>query len=470
MSERSRTIQSAQRLAVLGAVLLAGCTPANGAVSGEPAQTPAVAFVNATVIPMDRERTLSDHTVIVRGGRIAQVGPSSQVQVPSGTTVIDARGKFLMPGLAEMHAHIPAATGGMEAVERTLLLYSAAGVTTIRGMQGSPLHLELRQRTASTASLAPRIYAAGPSVSGNSARTPEAAAALVAAQKAAGYDLLKIQTGLTRESFDAMDAAADRLGIPYAGHIPSEVGLNRALEARYASIDHLDGYMEALAGYPDRFSTATTGFFGFNVVDRVDTTRIAALAAATRAAGVWNAPTLTLLEHLASADDPEVMAQRPEMKYMPPATIQQWIERKRAYRAEPAYTPERARRYLEVREQILRGLQRAGAGILLSSDAPQWWNVPGFSTRRELESMVRAGLTPYQALESGTRNAAVYFGAERDWGTIATGLSADLVLLNANPLTNIANVWQQAGVMVRGEWTPQVEIERRLAEAAAALR
>ena len=455
-----------RKLGALLAATLAGACSAADAVERDAPQAQAVAFVGASVIPMDRERVLENHTVVVRDGRIVEMGPSAQLRAPAGATVVDARGKFLVPGLAEMHAHIPAANqGGMEGVHRTLYLYLAGGVTTIRGMQGSPLHLELRQQAARGSIASPRIYAAGPALGGGNL-TPEAGVRIVEEEKAAGYDLLKIQTGLSRATFDAIDAAADRVGIPFAGHVPANVGLNRALAARYASIDHLDSYVEALAGHGDGFGGVQVGFFGFNLIDRVDDSRIPALAAATKAAGVWNVPTQTLMEHLASPEPAEEMARRPEMRFMSPQTVEQWVERKRAFQRDPAYTPERARRYLEVRRRLIRALSDAGAGLLLGSDAPQWWNVPGFSARRELEYMVTAGLTPYEALEMATRSPAVYFGAEAEWGTVQTGRSADLLLLDANPLTDVRNLWRQAGVMVRGRWMPQAEIDRRLDEIA----
>ena len=454
--------------ALLAAVLAGACTGV-AAEQGAATQGQVVAFVGASVVPMDRERVLENHTVVVRDGRIAEVGPSTQVRAPAGAATVDARGKFLVPGFAEMHAHIPAAQGGnLDGVHRTLFLYLAGGVTTIRGMQGSPLHLELREQSERGEILAPRIYAAGPAVGGGGL-SPEAATRLVEEQKAAGYDLLKIQTGLSRAAFDAMDAAADRVGIPFAGHVPANVGLDRALAARYASIDHLDAYMEALAGHGGGFGGVQVGFFGFNLVDQADASRIAALAAATKAAGVWNVPTQTLMEHLASPEDPEAMARRPEMRFMAPQTVAQWVERKRAFQRDPAYTPARAQRYLDLRRRLIKALSDADAGLLLGSDAPQWWNVPGFSARRELELMVGAGLTPYEALEMATRSPAVYFAAEGEWGIIQPGRSADLVLLDANPLQDIGSVWRQAGVMVRGRWLPQAEIDRRLEEIAAAV-
>jgi imidazolonepropionase-like amidohydrolase len=433
------------------------------------AQATTTVFRGVSVIPMDTEQVLPNQSVVVENGRISALGPASTVAEPAGATIVEGAGKFLIPGLAEMHAHIPTSDQGAEAVERTLFLYLAGGVTTIRGMLGHPSHLELRTRSESGEIVAPRIFTSGPSFSGQTAGSATAAAEMVRQQHTAGYDFLKLHPGLSRPVFDAVAAEADRLGVPFAGHVSAAVGVDRALEAGYASIDHLDGYVEALAGFGQGFVDANSGFFGFNLIDRVDPSRIPVLARASAEAGVWNVPTQSLMESLASPTDPAEMARWPEMRYMPRQTVEQWVERKRDFMGDASYTPERAARYLQTRRQMILALHEAGAGLVLGSDAPQWWNVPGFSARRELEYMVTAGLTPYQALEMATRNPARYFGAADQWGTIAPGKSADLLLLDANPLEDITNLWRQAGVMAKGQWLPATEIQRRLDEIAAAL-
>lgn len=451
-------------LPVFAAWTLGGAAAAHAQADDDRPQ--AVAFVGVHVVPMDREALLENHTVVVSGGRIQRIGPAGRVPVPDGALRIDARGKYLMPGLAEMHAHIPPTDVTDEQVEPLFLLYISNGITTIRGMLGHPSHLALRDRIARGELPGPRIYTSGPSLNGNSIPSPDSARAAVRHQKAMGYDFLKLHPGLTRASFDAIAAEARRLGIPFAGHVSAAVGVRRALEARQATIDHLDGYVEALV--PEGAASGPSQFFGFNLMAHVDLSRIPDLARATRDAGVWNVPTMSLFLDFASDEAPEALAARQETRYLPRPQVENWVNAVRNLRSNEAYSAESARRFLETRSAILAALHHAGARLLLGSDAPQVFNVPGFSIHQELQALVDAGLTPYEALASGTRNVALFFGAEREFGTVQEGKAADLILLDANPLADVRNVQRRAGVVVRGRWLPEEELRRRLAALAAA--
>jgi imidazolonepropionase-like amidohydrolase len=425
-----------------------------------------VAFVNVTVVPMDRERILRGQTVVIRGDRIAAMGPSSRVKVPAGGRRVDAQGKFLLPGLAEMHAHIPSGEMPDSVVERTLFLYVSRGITTVRGMLGHPKHLELRARAARGELLSPAIYTSGPSLNGSSVPTPGAAARVVTEQKAAGYDFLKIHPGIEGEVFDTLAATARRLGVGFAGHVPAAVGLQRALDAGYLTIDHLDGYVEAMV----RQGTAPreSEFFGLNLGADLDESRLPSLVEATREARVWNVPTQVLLENLVPGTSVEALEQRPEMRYVSREMLAKWAGVKTSLLAETHSTPESVTRTMKVRRQLIKALHDAGAGLLLGSDAPQIYNVPGFSTHRELEALVAAGLTPYQALATGTRNVAMFFRTLQKTGTIAVGKRADLILVDGNPLADVRNSTRVSGVMLRGRWLPKSEIDARLNAIAKA--
>jgi imidazolonepropionase-like amidohydrolase len=415
-----------------------------------------IVITNATVIPMDRERVLANWTVVVRDGTIVALGPAGEVQPPADAVRIDGSAKYVIPALAEMHAHIPPGPQVPDSViERTLFMYASQGIGTIRGMLGDPRHLGYRARAAKREIFSPVIYTSGPSLNGNSTPTPDSAVNLVTKEKQAGYDFLKLHPGLSRETFDAMAATADKLGIRFAGHVSAAVGLQRALEARYLTIDHLDGYIEALAG-PD---APASQWFGVNLVDRVNAARIPEVVAATRRAGTWMVATEILLENTVSDESADSLAKRPEMRYATQQQLQTWTENKAKFLQMPS---EQRQKFIALRRQLIKALFDGGVPFLLGSDAPQIWNIPGFSAHRELEVMVASGLTPFQALQAATTNVAKFFGTEAKTGTIAVGRRADLVLIEGNPLGDITNTRKIVGVMLQGRWMPRAEIDKRL--------
>ena len=436
-------------LTILTAVLL---------LTASASHAESTAFVNVNLIPMTSEVVQGARTVIVTDGRIVAIGDVDNTPLPDDAVIVDGTDRFLMPGLSEMHGHVPGSRAAE--LERVLHLYVVNGVTTVRGMLGQPSHLELRSEIQKGGRLGPRLYTSGPSFNGRSVTSPARAISMVEQQHAAGYDFLKIHPGLTREEFDAIAATADRLGIRFAGHVPEDVGIERALAAGIATVDHLDGYMGSLLRPHDDPSGGLGGFFGVFIADQADETRIAGIAAATAAAGVWNVPTDSLFRHATSSEtDPENMVDWPEMKYMQADTVARWRRAKQDLLDDANYRPATAARAVALRQQMILDLLRNGAGLLLGSDSPQIFNVPGFAIHRELEYLVDAGLTPFQALQTGTVNPAEFFGRSGDFGTVQTGAEADLILLDANPLEDITNTRRIHGVMVRGRWLPRAEID-----------
>lgn len=409
-----------------------------------------IVFKSVNVIPMDAERIIENQTVVVKDGKITALGNEGKVKFGKNALIIDARGKYLTPGWAEIHAHVPP-IDDIQPMKEVLILYLANGITTIRGMLGHPKHLELRSKINSGEILGPHFYSSGPSFSGQTVKTPERGAEMVRQQKAAGYDFLKLHPGLTRETFPVIAATAKEVGIPFAGHVSFNVGVWRAIEAGYASIDHLDGFIEAITPGSDTLVEQETGLFGAWIAYRADTTQIPRLMKALRDKNIRVVPTQALAERWLSPLSADVFVKAPEMKYMKPAEVQNWINAKNNYNNNPNFSKERATKLLQIRRKLIYACQQNGVELLLGSDAPQIFNVPGFSIHHEMKYMVDAGLTPYQTLRAGTVHVAKYLG-KSDTGTIKVGNVSDLVLLSGNPLTDIGQARNIEGVMMGTNW------------------
>ena len=460
-SRRMRVGVAGWVLAVLGVV--AGCGDPLPQVQGD------LAFVGVDVLPMTEPgvpRVIENRTVVVTDRRIASMHPADEVEVAGATEVVDAEGMYLMPGLAEMHGHLPGPRMVSSDARNLLFLYIANGVTTVRGMQGERSQLGLRARIARGQSLGPRLFVGSPSMTGGRVATPAQGAQLVREYNEAGYDLVKMHEGLSPDVFDAVAATVREVGLPFGGHVPDAVGLRHALGSGQVSIDHLDNYVEALVPAEDP-PAAADGLFGVGaLLDQVDMALLPELVDATRAAGASVVPTMVLWETVFFGDRSaaELRAARPEVRYMPPETVEQW-ERVMDERA-AAGDPETNRRVAALRRRILQALHEGGVPVLLGTDSPQIFSVPGFSVHHEMALWVEVGMTPYQVLEAGTRRVAEYFGAADDFGTIEIGRRADLLLLTANPIDDVANVARRAGVMVNGNWWSEARIQDRLAGIA----
>jgi imidazolonepropionase-like amidohydrolase len=441
------------------------------ALSGLAATAPAAAqappqgtyaFTNVNVIPMDAERVLADQNVIVAGGRITGVGPAASTAVPTGATRIDGRGKYLMPGIAEMHGHIPVAR---DEAEDVLFLYVAAGATTVRGMQGHANQLDFKRRVEAGEMIGPRLWLAAPSLSGNSAPDAATAERLVRDAHAAGFDLLKVHEGLSADAYAAIVRTGTEVGLPWGGHVSEHVGVAGALAAKQSTIDHFDDYLDALQP-TDSPALRATGAERQRLLSlHADESMIPALVRATREAGVAIVPTQILWEVLRGARDPATLVDRPENAYMPPETREVWLDRTTSvYRNA---SRESAAREAAIRQRLLKAASDEGVLILMGTDAPQIFSVPGFSLHHELPLMVGAGMTPYEVLRTGTVNVAQFLNIEAHAGTIAVGRNADLLLLDANPLDDIRAIEHNAGVMIDGRWFAPERIRERLAAIAA---
>jgi cytosine/adenosine deaminase-related metal-dependent hydrolase len=428
-----------------------------------------IAFVDVSVVPMDRERVIEHQTVLVEGDSIAAFGPAAEVEAPRGVTRIDGRERYLMPGLCDMHVHYNEPAFGP--------LFVANGVTTVRNMWGFPQHLELRTAVRSGAAIvSPDIYTCGPLMDGNPplwlasevVETAEAATRSIAAQAEAGYDFIKVYNMLSGEVYDAIIAAAREHDMRVVGHVPARVGLQRVLDSGQASLEHLYGYLPALVadGSPPMQATNVTERF-IHWTEYADEAKIPAVVAATVDAGAWNCVTMIVNQKFGPArlafDDE---CKRPELRFLSPAYIDNWRETASMPiadrpRAETAY-----RRAMELRQQLVSALRDAGARLLLGGDTPNPFVIPGFSAHDELALLVQAGLTPYEAVRAGTSDAAQFLQAEDDFGTVTVGKRADLILCEGSPLDDVRNAARRAGVMLRGRWLPAEGLDSMLEDVA----
>lgn len=424
-----------------------------------PVTAATTAIINVNVLPMSSADVMPAQTVLVEDGAIIAFGDVDSVRIPDDAFIVDGTDRFLMPGLAEMHAHVPPSTS--DKLDRYFNLFVANGVTSIRGMLGDPSHLALRQQIIAGEVFGPRLVTSGPSLNGRSVAGQQDARRQVREQAQAGYDFVKIHPGLSRDEFTALAQTANEFGIPFVGHVTVAAGLADALALKMAAIDHLDGYFVALLPPDSPGGGGYGGFFDVMLADELDAGNIGRIAALTAAAGTWNVPTQTLVENRISDALTTDLMNWPEMRYVPQSTVQRWAESRDALHAESGFSRDTAARAIQLRRQLIRELHGAGAKLLLGSDAPQVFNVPGFSAHRELQALVAAGLSPFAALRTGTVAVAEFLGTNT--GVVAVGKDADLLLLNANPLEDIANTTRIHGVMLRGKWLSRRALDERLA-------
>lgn len=411
-----------------------------------------IAFVHVNVVPMTSASILTNQTVLVRAGRIVEIGGAASVALPDSVQQFECAGRlYLMPGLADMHVHM--------FDPNEMLLYLANGVTTVRNLHGLGSHLQWRESLLRNELLGPRLYTSGPIVDGNPParatnrviRTAAEARSVVAQQKQAGYDFLKIYDNVPRALYDVLAEEARLKNLPMVGHIPTPVGLNGLLEVKgQKGIEHVE---EFLPFYND--GRITSG--------------VVEMAQALAAAQVWVTPTMVVHENAGQQHEnwPGVLA-RPEMRFMNPQTLVTWGWMPTG--EDRARTPAGVERYRRTgsffQKTLVPELHRAGVKLLLGTDAPVAAIVPGFAVMSELRAFVQSGLTPYQTLELATKNAAMFLGAENEFGTVEIGKAADLLLLAANPLEDIENVALRAGVMVRGSWLSEKKLKEKLEELA----
>jgi hypothetical protein len=438
---------------MIGAIALIIAT---ASVVQDPSATKPVVITNVNVIPMDRERVVANQSVVVERGVITRLGPASQVKIPGGAQQVDGTGKYLIPGLVDVHVHL--ASNPEDEQRHILKLFLANGVTTVVNMRGTPQILELRTAVAKGQTLGPRIYTVGPYVNEPFVRTPDEVEQAVIEQKRAGYDFVKLHGSLSRDAYARLIAVGRREGIRVIGHAPRNLGVEVMFAERQYAVVHAEEFL-----YDTNNSSTDASVPGVDA-------RVPEFARGMAQAGIWLIPNLTAFKAIADQVlDLNAMLARPEIKYLPRSNREGWGPATNPYTTRFAASkyPGFMTRY-RVLEHLVRACRDAGVRLLVGTDAMNTGVVPGFSAHDELADLVAAGLTPFGALQAATKNAADYLATNGDRGVIAVGQKADLVLLDANPLSAVSNTRRISGVMVRGRWLSRTEIDKLLEQLAAA--
>ena len=438
----------------------------------------AIAFVHVAVVDVRSGQTKPDMTVLLSNGRIRQIGSSKIVHVPENALTIDTFGKYLIPGLWDMHVH-----SLWDASRPPLFfpLFLANGVTGVREM-GGPMpaadQVHWRNQVESSAVSGPRLVVSGPFVDGPhpiwpgsiKVSTEEDGRQAVDSLKAAGVDFVKAYTGVPRAAYFGIAEEARKVAIPFVGHVPLEVGVDEASNAGQRSVEHLMGILLYTSSKSDELKAdlikgANINQLNNQLVDSYDPSRAAALYALFVKNNIWQAPTLAIryarpyLQELQASTDPR-------LKYMPNAIVESWGPR--VDQRQPM-SPEviASRKLLFQKElEVVGSMHRAGVKLLAGTDTPNPYCFPGFSLHDELGLMVQAGLTPLEALQTATINPAEFLGLAKTLGTVEEGKIADLVLLDANPLENIANTKRIASVVSYGRVLDRKALDRLLAGVA----
>lgn len=454
MNEGAPSNDTPRAAAVLGllALALTGLSASSGQESPD-----VLAITHASVVPMDRERVLRDHTVLVREGRIVRVGPSGELDPPRGSQVLNADGRYLLPGLVDFHVHLRA--------EAELDAYLRHGVTTVVNMRGSPWHLALRDRIARGEVVGPRIYTAGPLIDGDPPIRTGSGTLVVSDRARApsvvqdhldrGYDLVKVYNNLRPEVLRAVVREAHAAGLPVAGHLPRRPVRTEGLQAG------LDAGLDLIAHGEEVFWTefggATDSLLRQNRYRPPSDSALRDAARRIKAAGAAVTPNLSFIVMTDSMlTDLEAVFSGPHFKQLAPDVREMWRDQNPTRREDPELFAGRIEALYGVVRRLTRFLEQEGVVLLAGTDASAPGLYPGRSLHVELRELLRAGLSRYDALVAATR-APGDFLAEHvadapRVGVVAEGRPADLLLVSGNPLEYISVLRRPERILVRGVW------------------
>lgn len=419
---------------------------------GETAPGPVV-ITHVTVIDVERGKSLPDRNVVIHGDRIAAVEPGSAL-IARGSTIVDGHGKFVIPGLWDMHVHLTATT------ESALPLLVATGITNVRDMGGRLMQIDdWRSRIAAGILVGPHIIRVGPTMNGKSFNAfqmvpggPEATRGAIRALQFIGVDAIKVHRRLPRDSYFAAADEAKKLGIPLVGHIPMEVTPAEASDAGQATIEHTVTLFEGTFSANLQEAELPDAIGKWLASSEADT-----LFAKLVKNGTWVTPTLVGYLEMANLADP-LVPRDPRYRYVASS------QRKEFEPQLKAMSPQGLRALNGALEEATARMHRDGVMLLAGTDAagPR---LVGFSLHQELAEMVKIGMTPAEALQTATLNPAKVLGKTADFGTVEPGRVADLVMLDGNPLDHIENTQRIAAVVLGGKVYGRHELDHLLAEA-----
>jgi hypothetical protein len=437
------------------------------AAAAGPACADDLLLKNVNIVDVESGAIAAGRSVLVGDGSIKEIGAQQSLRPPAGARVVEGNGRYLMPALWDMHTH------PMQPEALSMLV--ANGVGGIRIMWGYPQHLEWRARVELGELLGPRMLIAGPIIEGvppqqsasvvdtegrRLVKTFAEGVAEVRRQKAAGFDYIKVYNNIPLEAYNGIVAEAKRLRIALVGHVPFAAGIQGVLAARQKSIEHLRGYVEKLVPADAPIRPGIDLRSRMLAWEYADVSRIPELVQATKAAGAWQCPTLGTAIFWAPSSEVERYLATPEAEYLDAGTRETFRHRERVKwlsnfsEADFARTP----RGDEKQAALLRAMHAAGVPLLAGTDTDTF----GFALHRELEALVKVGLSPAEALKTATINPARFAGLENEVGRVAAGYVADLILLDANPLQDIRNTHSINAVILRGKLLDRAALDAML--------
>jgi len=476
MTEKSQKRRSAGAFALIGLVIT-GCSASPEAANQTPSPYTPQAFTNVSVIDTSDGSIEHGMTLVVSGARITALGKTESTAPPDNARIIDASGKYVIPGLWDMHIHTAQPLDGLDKNihEFFFPLFAANGVTGVRDMNGFQERLDrARQAVASGELPGPRIVAAGLMLDGVdwgefgsiAVSSREDGRNAVNRLVESGSDFIKVGSLTPREAYFGAAVAAAEVGLPFSGHVPFNVTASEASEAGQKSIEHMDGVLLGCSGNePELRSQAESMIANDHAFSQTWLARVRAEAGARNSPnekrcadliskfavnGTYHVPTLVLKRATAFAAD-RAIHDDPRKQFLPSAFVSAWGPHKGLTANYTAEDFESDKQNFERQLELVKRMHQAGVRFMAGTDTADPYIYPGFSVHDEMELFVQAGLSSLAALQTATLNPARYLGRTDSMGSVAVGMTADLVLLDANPLEDIRNTKRIWSVVLDGK-------------------